>query len=53
MSIRVISCLDIKDGRVVKGVKFENFKDAGDPVEIARAYDRAGADELFLLNILS
>lgn len=53
MSIRVISCLDIKDGRVVKGVKFENFKDAGDPVEIARTYDRAGADELFLLNILS
>ena len=53
MSIRVIPCLDIKEGRVVKGVQFENLKDAGDPIEIAKAYDKAGADELFLLNVTS
>ena len=41
---RIIPCLDVNDGRVVKGVNFVNLKDAGDPVEIARAYDRAGAD---------
>ena len=41
---RIIPCLDVKDGRVVKGVNFVNLKDAGDPVEIAAAYDAAGAD---------
>ena len=48
---RIIPCLDIKDGRVVKGVKFVNLRDAGDPVEQARIYDRAGADELVFLDI--
>ena len=48
---RIIPCLDVKDGRVVKGVKFVNLKDAGDPVEAARAYDKAGADELIFLDI--
>ena len=48
---RVIPCLDVKDGRVVKGVQFENLRDAGDPVECALAYDRAGADELCFLDI--
>ena len=48
---RVIPCLDVKDGRVVKGVQFENLRDAGDPVESALAYDRAGADELCFLDI--
>jgi cyclase len=49
--IRVIPCLDISNGRVVKGVKFRNIKDAGDPVEIAAAYSQSGADELVLLDI--
>ena len=49
--IRVIPCLDVKDGRVVKGVNFVNLRDAGDPVEAARAYDAAGADELCFLDI--
>ena len=49
--IRVIPCLDVADGRVVKGVNFVDLKDAGDPVEQARAYDRAGADELCFLDI--
>ena len=49
--IRVIPCLDVRDGRVVKGVKFVDLKDAGDPVEQARAYDTAGADELCFLDI--
>lgn len=49
--IRVIPCLDVKDGRVVKGVNFVNLRDAGDPVEAARAYDKAGADELCFLDI--
>ena len=49
--IRVIPCLDVADGRVVKGVNFVDLKDAGDPVEQARAYDLAGADELCLLDI--
>jgi len=49
--IRVIPCLDVADGRVVKGVNFVNLKDAGDPVEQARAYDEAGADELCFLDI--
>lgn len=48
---RVIPCLDVADGRVVKGVNFVNLRDAGDPVEIARAYDAAGADELCFLDI--
>jgi cyclase len=49
--VRVIPCLDVKDGRVVKGVKFINLRDAGDPVEAAIAYDAAGADELCFLDI--
>ena len=48
---RVIPCLDVKDGRVVKGVHFVNLLDAGDPVEVAAAYDREGADELVFLDI--
>jgi imidazole glycerol-phosphate synthase subunit HisF len=48
---RIIPCLDVKDGRVVKGVKFGGLRDAGDPVECALAYDRAGADELCFLDI--
>ncbi len=48
---RIIPCLDIKDGRVVKGVKFLGLKDAGDPVEVAKAYDRQRADELVFLDI--
>ena len=48
---RIIPCLDVNNGRVVKGVNFVNLKDAGDPVEIARAYDRAGADEVVFLDI--
>jgi cyclase len=49
--VRVIPCLDVKDGRVVKGVNFVNLRDAGDPVEAAMAYDAAGADELCFLDI--
>ena len=49
--VRVIPCLDVKDGRVVKGVNFVNLRDAGDPVEAAIAYDEAGADELTFLDI--
>lgn len=48
---RVIPCLDVKDGRVVKGVNFVSLRDAGDPVELARAYDREGADEVVFLDI--
>lgn len=48
---RVIPCLDVKDGRVVKGVNFVGLRDAGDPVELARAYDREGADEVAFLDI--
>ena len=48
---RIIPCLDVNGGRVVKGVNFVDLKDAGDPVEIARAYDKAGADELVFLDI--
>ena len=48
---RIIPCLDVNDGRVVKGVNFVNLRDAGDPVEIAAAYDKAGADELVFLDI--
>jgi len=49
--VRVIPCLDVKDGRVVKGINFVNLRDAGDPVEAAMAYDAAGADELCFLDI--
>jgi imidazole glycerol-phosphate synthase subunit HisF len=49
--VRIIPCLDVKDGRVVKGVNFINLRDAGDPVEAAIAYDQAGADELTFLDI--
>ncbi len=48
---RIIPCLDVKDGRVVKGVSFVNLRDAGDPVEVAAVYDREGADELCFLDI--
>ncbi|MBQ7793754.1 MAG: imidazole glycerol phosphate synthase subunit HisF, partial [Clostridia bacterium] len=48
---RIIPCLDVKDGRVVKGVNFVNLTDAGDPVECAKIYDKAGADELVFLDI--
>ena len=48
---RIIPCLDVKDGRVVKGVSFVNLRDAGDPVEVATVYDREGADELCFLDI--
>ena len=48
---RIIPCLDVKDGRVVKGTKFLNLRDAGDPVELARHYDEEGADELVFLDI--
>lgn len=48
---RIIPCLDVKDGRVVKGVNFENLRDAGDPVELAALYDKEGADELVFLDI--
>jgi cyclase len=51
LKVRVIPCLDVKDGRVVKGVQFVQLRDAGDPVEQARAYDAAGADELMFLDI--
>ena len=51
LKLRVIPCLDVKDGRVVKGVNFVSLRDAGDPVEQARAYDAAGADELMFLDI--
>src|SRR5438105_14483832 len=48
---RVIPCLDVTDGRVVKGVRFENLRDAGDPAELAAVYDREGADEIVFLDI--
>ncbi len=51
LAVRVIPCLDVTEGRVVKGVRFVELRDAGDPVELARAYDRAGADELVFLDI--
>jgi cyclase len=50
-TVRVIPCLDVKDGRVVKGVRFVDLRDAGDPVEAAKAYDAGGADELCFLDI--
>src|SRR3954468_12007194 len=51
LKVRLIPCLDVKDGRVVKGIKFVDLRDAGDPVEAAIAYDAAGADELTFLDI--
>mgnify|MGYP001198491928 FL=1 len=51
VAVRVIPCLDVDNGRVVKGVNFENLRDAGDPVELARRYDAEGADELTFLDI--
>ncbi|NBR51693.1 MAG: imidazole glycerol phosphate synthase subunit HisF, partial [Alphaproteobacteria bacterium] len=51
LKIRIIPCLDVHEGRVVKGVNFVDLVDAGDPVEAARAYDAAGADELCFLDI--
>jgi imidazole glycerol-phosphate synthase subunit HisF len=51
VAVRVIPCLDVDAGRVVKGVSFQNIRDAGDPVELAAAYDRQGADELTFLDI--
>jgi cyclase len=51
LKLRVIPCLDVKDGRVVKGVNFVSLRDAGDPVEQAKVYDKAGADELTFLDI--
>lgn len=51
MSVRIIPCLDVKDGRVVKGVSFVDLRDAGDPVQLARAYSDEGADEICFLDI--
>ena len=51
LKVRIIPCLDVKDGRVVKGINFKNLKDAGDPVLAAQAYDEAGADEICFLDI--
>ncbi len=51
LAVRIIPCLDVDDGRVVKGINFENLRDAGDPVELAAAYDREGADELTFLDV--
>ncbi|MFL2812542.1 MAG: imidazole glycerol phosphate synthase subunit HisF [Paracoccaceae bacterium] len=51
LKIRIIPCLDVKNGRVVKGIKFKNLKDAGDPVLAAKAYDESGADEICFLDI--
>ncbi|NIS75062.1 MAG: imidazole glycerol phosphate synthase subunit HisF, partial [Deltaproteobacteria bacterium] len=51
LSKRIIPCLDVKDGRVVKGVNFVNLRDAGDPVEIAKKYSDEGADEICFLDI--
>ena len=48
---RIIPCLDVKDGRVVKGTHFVELKDAGDPIELAQLYDKQGADELVFLDI--
>ena len=51
LKMRIIPCLDVKDGRVVKGINFVDLADVGDPVESAKAYDAAGADELCFLDI--
>ena len=49
LSVRIIPCLDVHGGRVVKGIKFEELRDAGDPVAVAAAYEKQGADELVAL----
>ena len=49
---RIIPCLDVKNGRVVKGTNFVNLRDAGDPVEVGKLYDKAGADEIVFLDII-
>src|SRR5215468_10248296 len=51
LAVRIIPCLDVDDGRVVKGVNFQNLRDAGDPVELAATYDAEGADELTFLDV--
>ena len=51
LSARIIPCLDVDDGRVVKGVRFKELRDAGDPVAVAQAYEQQGADELVFLDI--
>jgi cyclase len=51
LAVRIIPCLDVDDGRVVKGVNFQNLRDAGDPVELAATYDKEGADELTFLDV--
>jgi cyclase len=51
LSVRIIPCLDVKDGRVVKGVKFQGLVDVGDPVELAKIYYEAGADEITFLDV--
>src|SRR6185295_15891320 len=51
LAVRIIPCLDVNKGRVVKGTKFLNLRDAGDPVEVAKRYNREGADELVFLDI--
>ncbi len=51
LSVRIIPCLDVDDGRVVKGIKFKEIRDAGDPVDVAKAYEEQGADELVFLDI--
>ena len=51
LAVRVIPCLDVDNGRVVKGINFENLRDAGDPVELAARYDQLGADELTFLDV--
>jgi imidazoleglycerol phosphate synthase cyclase subunit len=51
MTARILPCLDVKDGRVVKGVRFQGLVDAGDPVQLAREYEEQGADELVLLDV--
>ena len=51
LSARIIPCLDVDDGRVVKGIRFKELRDAGDPVEVAHAYEQQGADELVFLDI--
>ena len=52
-AVKIIPCLDVREGRVVKGIRFKNLRDARDPVEAAEAYCRQGADELVFLDILA
>jgi imidazole glycerol-phosphate synthase subunit HisF len=51
LTLRIIPCLDVRDGRVVKGVRFQNLRDAGDPAELAKEYEKQGADELVILDV--